>query len=96
MGWLIRRGVIAGSASSVLNGDPKLQVSTSRETLKLAEAEGVIGGIFTILFMTVGIGANCISRSPAMTGQIEQDKFSAKSDSGCQIRPQLLSLIRST
>ena len=41
MDWLIRRDVIAGSASSVLNGDPKLQVSTSRETLKLAEAEGV-------------------------------------------------------
>ena len=40
MDWLIRRDVIAGSASPVLNGNPKRQVSTSRETLKQAEVEG--------------------------------------------------------
>jgi hypothetical protein len=39
--WRIRHDVIAGSASYVLNGDPKLQVSTLRETLKQAETEGV-------------------------------------------------------
>ena len=32
--WLIRRDVIAGRASYVLNGDLKLQVSTLRQTLK--------------------------------------------------------------
>ena len=33
--------MIAESASYVLNEDPKLQVSTLRETLKQAETEGV-------------------------------------------------------
>ena len=39
--WRIWHDMIAESASYVLNEDPKLQVSTLRETLKQAETEGV-------------------------------------------------------
>ena len=41
MQWMIECDVIAGSASYIVNGYPKAQVSTLKATLKRAAADGV-------------------------------------------------------